>query len=230
MNNINLILAATTTLPKLSLDRVSDLLQWHDKEKTLLENKGSVMLYNPWLHSKIRDIDQLDNNIEIKNSIPGAKWNKKFVDEFPELVDYFNCLPIKNIVRILILETFKECVPHIDLSGINLNFIEPSSYRMMLRNNTQKGFYVQPIPKEEFGTGIRKEKSSPYDKIYYRPLIGEWWLLNNWCCQHGSDWEKNDSKVLISVQGTPSIEHMKLRHLKNFNNVVVHPLLGELNE
>lgn len=225
-NNVNLILAATTNLPKLSLDQVELLLEWHEREKTLLENKGSIMLYNPWYKSTIRDIDQIDNCVNIENSIQGPAWNKNFVDNFPELVNYFNCLPIKNIIRILILETYKECVSHIDMSGINLDFIEPSSYRMMLKNNTKKGFYVQPIPKEEFGSGIRKEHTSPYEKIYYKPPIGEWWLLNNWCCQHGSNWETGDKKVLISVQGSPSAKHMIIRNDKNLKNIVYHPIAG----
>ena len=94
----------------------------------------------------------------------------------------------------------------------------------MLRNNSRNGFYVQPIPKEEFGSGIRKEMYSPYDKIYYKPEIGKWWVLNNWCCQHGSEWNEGESKVLISVQGAPSPEHMKVRNFNRLTNIITHPL------
>jgi hypothetical protein len=217
----NLILAATTGLPVLSTANVDRLLVWHDNNKTLLENKGSVILYNPWLHTKIRDIDPMSNPVEISNTTPGAPWNGDFVKEFPELVEYFNCLPIKNITRIVLLETFKDCVPHIDMSGIGINFLEPSSYRMTLRDQQEKGFYVQPIPKEEFGSGIRKEEFSPYNKIYYHPEIGKWWILNNWSCQHGSDWTDSAHKVLISVQGVPSMEHFNVKKL--LENIVYHP-------
>lgn len=218
------IMAGTIPSSGISDDLVQRLLDWHDRCKTLLQNTGSIGLHSPWIHTKIRDSDRMEEPLRIKHSIPGSPWNGSFIQEFPELVDVFNSLPFKIIHKIVILETIKECVPHIDGSADLYadKTLEPCNYRMLLQKSKfSSGFYVQAIPKEEFGCGARKEASSPYPKQYYSPDIGKWWVLNNWCCQHGSDWKADDGKVLISVVGTPTDQHREF--LKSLTNVIMHP-------
>lgn len=218
------VMAATTALMGLSTDECNELLKWHDNNKSLLNNIGSIGLYNPWLHTKIRDIDLKDSSIKIENAVRGSPWNRDFAKTFPNLIEKFNELPFIYIHKIIILETIKECVPHIDGSASSHNdkTVEPYGYRMLLRTPSKsKGFYVQAIPTEEFGMGPRKEMHSPYPKQYYKPELGKWWVLNNWCCQHGSDWEEGDNKVLISVIGIPSLKHTEL--LKSLTNIIKHP-------
>ena len=104
-------MTATTSLlpmPQLLIDR---LLEWHDAYKTVLVNKGANALYSPWLSTKIRDGDLTENIIyNIPNTIPGRQWNKSFVDEFPELVEYFNCLPLKRVDKIILLENLPSII------------------------------------------------------------------------------------------------------------------------
>jgi hypothetical protein len=225
MKNTMHMMTATTGLSPMPQPLIDRLLQWHDKNKTVLVNKGASALYSPWLCTRIRDIDITESSVyHIPNTLNGSKWNKSFVEELPELIEYFNCLPLKNVDKIILLETIKPCVPHIDLSSLYYKDItfEPANYRMSLRHNTGNGFYVQPIPKNEFGSGSRKERHSPYPKQYYNPEIGKWWVLNNWCCQHGSDWTDGDQKVLISVQGSPSEKHREVIN-STVENVLYHP-------
>jgi hypothetical protein len=218
----NLIMAGEVNLPSMPRDLVDKLLIWHDSKKTVLTNKGATALYYPWVHTKIRD-NEGDNLIDIDESIPGSPWNSDFVEEFPELVKFLNQLPLKTVGRIILLETIKPCTPHIDLSSMYYTdtTYEPCNYRMTLRESKSNGFYVQAIPKEDFGTGPRRDKTSIYDKNFFKPKIGNWWVLNNWCCQHGSEWDEGDNKVLISIQGTPSEDHRVL--LKSLTNVIYHP-------
>jgi hypothetical protein len=193
-----------------------------------MTNKGATALHSPWLATRIRDQDITENAIYyIPNTLPGRQWNRSFVNECKELIEYFNCLPLKRVDKILLLETIKPCVPHIDLSSIYYNdmSLEPANYRMFLRHSNSDGFYVQPVPENEVG-GPRKERYSPYAKQHYAPAIGKWWVLNNWCCQHGSDWTEGDNKVLIAVQGTPSEKHRTvIAH--NITNVLYHPIAIE---
>jgi hypothetical protein len=217
------MMTATTSLPPMPQPLIDRLLQWHDKNKSVLTNRGATALYSPWLSTKIRDGDLTENAVyHIPNTLPGRQWNRSFVNELQELVEYFNCLPLKKVDKIILLETTKPCVPHIDLSSLYYNDIslEPANYRMSLRHSKSDGFYVQPIPENEFGSP-RKERHSPYPKQHYNSEIGKWWVLNNWCCQHGSDWTEGDNKVLISVQGTPSEKHREV--INNVENVLYHP-------
>lgn len=218
----NLIMAGEVDLPTMSDKVISKLLKWHDSNKKLLENRGAAALYHPWVHTKIRDTDEMDS-VELPNTTPGAPWNKEFVELFPELIEFFNILPLKSIGRIILLETVKPCTPHIDLSSMYYTDItlEPCNYRMTLRASNSNGFYVQAIPAEEFGQGPRRDKTSVFQKEHFKPRLGHWWVLNNWCCQHGSDWEEGDSKVLISIQGEPKDQHREL--LKTISNSVFHP-------
>lgn len=218
------VMAGTTSLTGLSNEDCNNLLEWHDNNKTLLKNVGSIGLYNPWVHTKIRDLEFNTNFIKIKETTPGCPWNADFVERFPKLVNSFNELPFSYIHKIIILETIKECVSHIDGSAGTFNdkSYEPYGYRMLLRNPIKsKGFYVQGIEQKDFGCGPRKETYSPYPKNYYSPEIGKWWVLNNWCCQHGSDWNEGDNKVLISVIGVPSEKHKTL--LSSLTNIIKHP-------
>ncbi len=217
-------MVGTTSIPALDNSIIDQLLDWHDSKKTILENPGSIGLNTPWVHTKIRDSDPMEKSIQIKNSISGSPWNLDFVENFPTLVESFNQLPLNFINKILILETVKECVPHIDGSSRTYldKSIEPCNYRMLLRKpKNSKGFYVQPLLKENFGISARKEIDTPYSKNYYSPEIGKWWVLNNWCCQHGSDWLPEDNKALISVIGTPSNEHKQI--LNSLSNTIKHP-------
>jgi len=218
------MMTATTSLPSMSQSLIDQLLKWHDANKTVLVNKGANALYSPWVSTKIRDGDLKENIIyNIPNTIPGTQWNKCFVEEFPQLVEYFNCLPLKRVDKIILLETTKSCVPHVDLSSLYYNDIslEPANYRMSLRHGKSNGFYVQPVPEDQFGYP-RKEQFSPYPKQNYNPEVGKWWVLNNWCCQHGSDWIEGDQKVLISVQGTPSLKHIEVIN-NDVENVLYYP-------
>jgi len=226
MINTQLIMTGEVGIPGLSSLDIQELLVWHDNNKTILDNRGGEGLYFPWVHTKIRDVELTESNsLVINSTIPGSPWNREFVETFPNLVELFDSLPFEKIYRIVLLETIKECVPHIDLSSLFYqdNTLEPCNYRMTLRESSHsQGFYVQPIPEEEFGTGARKERTSKYTKQHYHPTLGNWWVLNNWCCQHGSDWKEGDQKVLVSVQGRPSEDHRA--YLNSLKNITYHPL------
>jgi hypothetical protein len=218
------IMAGETNLQGINQTRLTDLLSWHDLKKTLLKNKGSIGLGNPWIHTKIRDSDLTENYKTLKNSIPGSPWSTDFIDKFPDLIKVFDELPLKVIHKIVILETIKECVSHIDGSSelYKDKLFEPCNYRMLLRKSqNSQGFYLQAISPEKFGCNPRKEIDSVYPKEHYRPAIGKWWVLNNWCCQHGSDWQPGDQKVLISVLGVPAPTHKTI--VTSLSNVLIHP-------
>jgi hypothetical protein len=219
------MMAATVDLPPMPAETVQKLLEWHDQNKVILDNVGARGLETPWYHTKIRDTENLPNSKTIQGTLPGAPWNSDFVSQFPELVLFFNNLPLMRVGKILLLETYKECFSHIDLSSHNYSDVtyEPCNYRMTLRDTPGNSFYVQPIPENEFGSGPRKNRPSPYDRVYYHADIGKWWVLNNWCCQHGSEYTEGDRKVLISVQGTPYVKHRSLIK-SNVSNVACHPI------
>jgi hypothetical protein len=223
-NNNEFIMAGETDLQGITQARLINLLSWHDSNKTLLKNKGSIGLDNPWVHTKIRDSDLTGNYKTLKDSIPGSPWNVDFINNFPDLIKIFDSLPLKVIHKIVILETIKECVSHIDgSSGLYKDkSFEPCNYRMLLRKSqSSQGFYLQGISPEKFGCNPEKEIDSHYPKEYYQPAIGKWWVLNNWCCQHGSDWQSGDQKVLISVLGVPALSHKKI--VTSLSNIILHP-------
>lgn len=219
-------MVAYMSLPGLLSTQVEKLLLWHDAQKATLTNKGGVNLNYPWVHTKIRDEDlQPTEKVEVPNTLPGSAWNQEFVKKFPDIVEHLNCLPLRFVSKIILLETTKVCLTHIDLSKSWCDDVtmEPWSYRMTLRNAVGPGFFVQPIPKAEWGSGPRTSKYSPYPKQHFKAEVGHWWVLNQWCCQHGADWQEGDQKVLISVQGTPSEEHRQVLNRSTLLPALIHP-------
>lgn len=221
-------MVAYMDLPALSLEQVQRLLEWHDERKLTLTNKGGVNLKYPWVHSKIRDSDlPQSEKEEVAGTLSGTPWNREFVERFPDIVQHLECLPLSYVGKILLLETTKACPVHVDLSTAWCSDVtmEPWSYRMTLRNANGPGFYVQAIPRAEWGSGPRTDKHSPFPKRYFKGELGRWWTLNQWCCQHGSEWDEGDQKVLISVQGTPSEEHRKVLERSKSLGCIEHPAL-----
>jgi hypothetical protein len=223
-----LIISGVTNLPGLSTSDIEKLLEWHDNNKKTLINQGSLGLKKPWVHTKIRDTELLKKSVFIDNKIPGSAWNKDFIENFSNLVEIFDQLPFTFIEKIIILETIKDCEPHIDASSKHYqdNSLEPCNYRMLLRKlKPTKGFYLQGLEKKDFGITPQKNVKTSFPKQYFSPTIGKWWVLNNWCCQHGSDWIDGDSKTLISVLGTPSTSHLNV--LNSLSDMVLHPCVYE---
>ena len=226
-------------MPKELVDRI---LVWHDSKKHKLDNIGASTLDYPWASSHIRNDVDIDDPVSLDNSIPGNPWNNEFVVKFPEALHYFNQLPLTYISRIVLLESTKEVIAHVDRSKSHISdeTLEPASYRMHLRGCEKQGFYVQPKPLAEWGSSRAITRYSPgYTHItrlpikYWQGEIGGWWLLNNFCAQHGSTYEPGDNKVIISVQGTPdTIRHKEL--LKNCNenklNCIRHEELYKYEE
>jgi hypothetical protein len=222
----NLIMAGYINLPPFSEENITKLLEWHDLGKDRLDNLGAEALGQPWIASKIRDFEvNLKSPILVKNSIPGNPWNLDFAIRFPDLVSIFNSLPFKKIERILLLQNTKFCPSHNDQSKFlyDDNYIEPCNYRLTLRNSKKsKGFFVQPKQFKDWGTQ-HALKNHGLPAVHWNPKPGYWWVLNNFCCQHGSDWKEGDDKVILSVQGTPDHEkHLELiknsEHLKCVNH------------
>lgn len=231
LERYNLIMTGYINLPPFSEATVEKLLEWHDSVKETLANPGAVALRQPWIASVIRDYDSnLESPIKLNSGISGNPWNFDFVDKFPELISVFNSLPFDNIERIYLLENYKFCDSHNDQSKFlySENSIEPCNYRMTLRNSqTSKGFFVQPKPFKTWGTADAiKKQGFP---VYYWPgKPGYWWVLNNYCCQHGSDWKLGDNKVILSIQGTPNEEkHLALLKDSDHLKSITHPNLAE---
>lgn len=216
-------------LPPFSEETVNKLLEWHDSNKKRLANPGAVALRQPWEASTIRDfyINML-NPVKVVDSIPGNPWSFDFTQKFPELISVFNSLPFLQIERILLLQNTKFCDSHNDQSKFLYNeaSLEPCNYRMTLRGSkVSKGFFVQPKPFKHWGSeDALKNQGLPV--YYWDAKPGYWWTLNNFCCQHGSDWKPGDDKVILSIQGTPDPEkHLEL--LKNSEHLkcIEHPNL-----
>jgi hypothetical protein len=223
----NLKMTSYVNLPPLSEEHIMSLLAWHDSTKKTLINPGAIALQKPWLGSRIRDFkENFKSPMEVVDGIPGNPWNSDFVNRFPDLVKIFNNLPFDRIEKILLLQNNKFCQSHNDQSSFLYDDIatEPCNYRLTLRRSTaSEGFFVQPKPVESWGSanallfrGLRR--------FFWDARPGHWWTLNNFCCQHGSDWKEGDDKVIISIQGTPNREkHLEL--LKNSEHLecLEHP-------
>jgi hypothetical protein len=205
-------------MPKELVDRI---LVWHDSKKYKLDNIGASTLNYPWASSHIRNDVDIAHPCIIHDSIPGNPWNKEFVDLFPGAIKYFDQLPLINIARIVLLESTKEVLSHVDRSKshIQADTLEPASYRMHLRGCEKQGFYVQGKPLSEWGSARAitpvsagfTHLTKPLPIRFWQGEIGRWWLLNNFCAQHGSTYEPGDNKVIISVQGTPDpVRHREL--------------------
>jgi hypothetical protein len=225
----NLIMTSYVNLPPLSDEHITTLLAWHDSTKETLSNPGAVALKQPWIASKIRDFaENLESPTTVVSSIPGNPWNFDFISRFPEIAKIFNSLPFDKIERIYLLQNNKFCESHNDQSSFLYDefSIEPCNYRMTLRGSkVSKGFFVQPKPFKSWGSAdALKNQGLPV--FYWNAKPGYWWTLNNFCCQHGSDWKRGDDKVIISIQGTPNTEkHLEL--LKNSEHLkcIEHPNL-----
>lgn len=223
MLKYNLKMVTETGLEKMPIELVNRILAWHDSKKYKLDNIGASTLDYPWASSHIRNDADIPEPVIVPGSIPGNPWNKEFVDLFPDAIKYFNQLPLTKIARIVLLESTKEVIAHVDRSKSHIpdETLEPASYRMHLRGCEKQGFYVQPKPLSEWGSSRAITRHSPgFTHITRLPIrfwqgeIGSWWLLNNFCAQHGSTHEPGDNKVIISIQGTPDpIRHKEL--LKN---------------
>lgn len=234
LERYNLIMAGYINLPPLSEENIAKLLAWHDSTKKTLDNSGAMALNQPWIASTIRDFDvNLKSSTLLDNSIPGNPWNYDFTTKFPELVSIFDSLPFTRIERILLLQNTKFCESHNDQSKFLYldNSIEPCNYRLTLRDSkSSKGFFVQPKPFKTWGTQ-HAIKNQGLPVVHWNAKPGYWWVLNNFCCQHGSDWKEGDDKVILSIQGTPNHEkHVEL--LKNSEHLkcVEHPNLARFDE
>lgn len=221
-------------LPPLREDDINKLLDWHDSTKDRLDNLGAEALGQPWVASRIRDFDvNLESPTLVRNSIPGNPWNKDFTSKFPELVSIFNSLPFDRIERILLLQNTKFCPSHNDQSKFLYpdNSIEPCNYRMTLRDSkTSRGFFVQPKPFKTWGTRDAIWNQG-YPLMHWNGKPGYWWVLNNFCCQHGSDWKEGDDKVILSIQGTPNSErHLELLRNSDHFKCIEHPNLKKFDE
>jgi hypothetical protein len=230
INRYNLKMVTQVALPRIKESTILNMLGWHDENKKILANKGAAALHYPWLASTIRDIDPLDNPVDLPG-IPGSMWNKYFVDAFPEVCDAINRLPLISIDRVYLLENRVRCQAHNDLSKFLYaeNLLEPCSYRMTLRSSTStKGFYVQPKPTNEWGQKDARHGQG-WAKDYWEAAIGSWWVLNNFVCQHGADWAPGDDKVILSVQGTPNADahKMLMRESVDYNGLW-HPIAHEI--
>ena len=230
----NLIMTGYVNLPPISHENITKLLNWHDSNKDQLNNLGAEALGQPWIASKIRDFDvNLKSAGYAKKSIPGNPWNTDFLLRFPELVDILNSLPFKKIERILLLQNTKFCPAHNDQSKFlySDNYIEPCNYRVTLRSSTKsKGFFVQPKSFKDWGTQ-HALKGHGLPAMYWNARPGYWWVLNNFCCQHGSDWREGDDKVILSIQGTPDDEkHLKLIEDSYHLKCIEHPDLKRFDQ
>jgi hypothetical protein len=217
-------------LPPLSEENITKLLDWHDSNKDRLDNLGAEALRQPWIASKIRDFDfNLKSPTLAKTVIPGNPWNSDFIMRFPELVTIFNNLPFQRIERILLLQNTKFCDSHNDQSKFlySDNHIEPCNYRLTLRDSKKsRGFFVQPKPFNSWGTQ-HAIKNQNLPLVHWNAKPGYWWVLNNFCCQHGSDWQEGDDKVILSIQGTPDPEkHLALLKDSDHLKSLEHPNLS----
>jgi hypothetical protein len=214
-------------LPQMPRHLVNGILEWHKENKKILNNIGANNLKYPWISTHIRDNTSIDNPIQLKNTIPGSPWNSEFVDLFPDAIEFFECLPLLNIERIVLLESIKPVMSHVDKSKSHCpnNILEPASYRMYLNDATESdGFYVQPKPIAEWGNHRAISSASQGYEYLTEPLpfrfwktdIGKWWALDNFCSQHGSFYKEGDNKVIISVQGKIDAS----RHSKLLDNSV----------
>ena len=220
----NLKMVMAVDLPELPQHLISGILEWHDSKKKLLNNSGAAGIKYPWISSHIRDNVDIANPVNLKETIPGSPWNKEFVELFPDAIPFFNNLPLINIERIVLLESTKPVPVHVDRSKLHFrsNILEPTSYRMYLRNaEKSNGFYVQSKPMREWGSpnaiGMdsvgHEHMTQPLPKNFWKISPGKWWLLDNFCTQHGADWKEGDDKVIISVQGR--IDPAKHKELMN---------------
>ena len=221
MLKYNLKMVSDTPLEVMPKELVDRILVWHDSKKHKLDNIGASTLDYPWASSHIRNNVDIDDPVSLDNSIPGNPWNKEFVDLFPSAIKYFDQLPLIKIERIVLLESTKEVLSHVDRSKSHVpdSTCEPASYRMHLRGCEKEGFYIQGKPISEWGSSRAITPSSlgfthltkPLPIRYWQGKIGSWWLLNNFCAQHGSTYEPGDNKVIISVQGTiDPVRHKEL--------------------
>lgn len=211
MLKYNLKMTAEVDLPKMPVDLINRILEWHDAGKKLLDNAGAKGIDYPWISTHIRDNAGIDDPVSIPFLKPGSPWNREFVKLFPEAISYFECLPLVDIERIVLLEAKKKVWSHVDRSKTHCpdNRLEPASYRMYLRESKSDGFYVQSRPMKEWGNHRAIEPISPgYEYLkeplpyrFWRTEIGQWWVLDNFCSQHGSKWQAGDNKVILSVQG-----------------------------
>jgi len=212
MLKYNLKMVMEVDLPPLPQTLIDGILAWHDSKKALLDNIGAAGVGYPWIASHIRDNVSIDDPVNLENTIPGSPWNSEFVKLFPEAIPFFDSLPLTNIERIVLIESTKLVPPHVDRSKTHCpnNSLEPASYRMHLRKAVKSnGFYMQPRPMKEWGNHRAIIMGSPgYEHMTeslparsWKIDPGKWWLLDNFCTQHGSDWKEGDDKVIVSVQG-----------------------------
>jgi hypothetical protein len=224
----NLKMVTEVAVPGIPQNLVTALLRWHDDNKSVLANTGAVALNRPWVSTTIRDVDATST---VCGSIPGSPWNPVFVKQFPQVVSILNRLPLQHIERIYLLETQAVCPAHTDMSRLlyDDNTLEPCNYRMTLRESTSSsGFYVQPKEIANWG-GPTKSVTSPIIN-YWACSIGKWWTLNNFICQHGSDYSPGDHKVIISVQGTPNpVTHPTTLIASEGLPCIWHPIAYEIH-
>lgn len=220
----NLKMVSYVDLPPLEEGEIDKLLNWHDGRKTVMSNKGGQNLEFPWLWTQIRDID-LEGGVQHPGTLPGSGWNEDFLLNFPDLASYFNCLPMTDVTRIVLLETKKSVLPHVDLSSeyYDGHIFEPANFRMTLRNADGPGFFVQALPRDMWAIGPSTNNETQFSKDHFKAELGRWWVLNNYCCQHGSDFQPGDRKVLISVQGKISPRHLALLHRSEHLESINHP-------
>ena len=226
----NLKMVSYIDIEPLSQPVIDRLLEWHDNNKAIYNTQSTMELGYPWNHSIIRAKSGHEhiNMVPLDYGIVGSRWNKEFVDMFPEIVEHFNNLPFDAISAIVLLETVKECPAHMDASKLD-NYrdvtLEPCNYRMTIRHSNSPGFWVAPLDESRWGIRWMLDSSV---KMEWAPEIGRWWALNNHVNSHGSHWEQGDKKVIVSVQGTPNSEkHKALLANTTEDGCIFHPDAGK---
>lgn len=212
MNRINLKMAGYLDLPPMPDEYVSQLLSWHDKNKVLFD------IYPFWVFTRMKRPDPLN-------------WDKVFLNEYKHIREFIEdtLSPYVVIERVALLETVATVPDHTDTSAFEFSKdydYEPSSVRIMIRNSDKDNFWLCPH-KEEYWEkpSITYTDHGPLDfpKVYWKPKIGHWWALNNYCCYHGSDHHDGDRKTIMTIHGAPKKKYIELLNISKDMEGLWHP-------
>lgn len=212
----NLKMAGYIDMPAMPAEYIRDILEWHDSRKLVFD------IYPFWLFSRIK-------------RPPPQNWDDDFSTSFPHIKQYLidTISPYIEIERIALLETIETVPDHTDSSAGEFNdshFFEPVSVRVMLRNTTGDNFWLCPY-KEEYwnGDAITYSGDGPndYEKVFWKPELGRWWALNNYCCYHGSNHHDGDKKTIMTIHGAPTQKYMELLQRSKDMEGLWHPDLNK---
>lgn len=161
-------------VPKIDFDR-TELCAWFDSKKAEVDKER---------YDFIKPIDFPWNVVQIRpdwlkpkaDEIPGSGWEPEFIERFPNFKEVIENLPFDKIIRVYILEQFKEVLPHKDVSKEKDPLLGPSTFRC-------------PIVFDEPGSTFYFIKDSdPAAEIY--PSFPDnhpyWFCMNNYTAKHGS--------------------------------------------